>query len=153
MKSTEYRGSEPVIFSCEAPAPAEKEACFALRRAVFVDEQGFAAEIEHDAADADPVTRHFFAADENGEILTACRIRPTEKGWKLERVATAAAARGRGIGSQLMREVMKTGLPMFCHAQLSARTFYERLGWQVEGELFTEAGHEHIRMAYSPKSS
>lgn len=32
------------------------------------------------------------------------------------------------------------------HAQLSARTFYAKLGFQEEGERFEEAGIEHITM-------
>ena len=59
---------------------------------------------------------------------------------------------GEGIGRRLMiavesRALGELGLEtLFCHAQMAAVPFYERLGWTPVGDVFTEAGIEHRRM-------
>jgi predicted GNAT family N-acyltransferase len=41
----------------------------------------------------------------------------------------------------------EAGLPsVWCHAQLTAVPFYERLGYARLGATFEEAGIEHVRM-------
>jgi predicted GNAT family N-acyltransferase len=46
----------------------------------------------------------------------------------------AAAARARGLAEVVL------------HAQLSAKGFYDRLGYAPEGEVFEEAGIPHLVM-------
>ena len=71
---------------------------------------------------------------------------------KLTQMAVDPQRRREGIGRRLVVELEKRaflghGLELlFCHAQVSAVGFYERLGWRKEGEVFEEAGLEHFRM-------
>ncbi|MBL4590795.1 MAG: GNAT family N-acetyltransferase [Phycisphaerales bacterium] len=59
---------------------------------------------------------------------------------------------GEGIGHKIMiaieaRVFGELGFPgLYCHAQLVAMPFYEKLGWAVGSEVFIEAGIEHKRM-------
>ena len=62
---------------------------------------------------------------------------------------------GEGIGQKLMIAIEARGFgelglsSLYCHAQLNAMPFYDKLGWQVEGDEFDEAGIAHKRMAIS----
>ena len=35
---------------------------------------------------------------------------------------------------------------LYCHAQMTAKPFYDYLGYQVKGNIFNEAGIDHILM-------
>jgi predicted GNAT family N-acyltransferase len=66
-------------------------------------------------------------------------------------MAVSRDARGAGVGSllltALMRQAQQRGdTSVVLHAQLSARGFYERHGFTPEGEVFMDAGIEHIAM-------
>ena len=76
-----------------------------------------------------------------------------EKGLgKVTQVAVDPQRQSEGIGRRLMvtlesRAFGELGLcEVFCHAQNTAVGFYSRLGWQIEGDQFLEAGIEHHRM-------
>lgn len=133
-----------------AATPAEREAAFALRLAVFCDEQGVAREAEIDAHDASAT--HLLALD-GGRVIGTLRWRPICGGAraKIERVAVAREARGQGVGEALMRFALQQldAQPLkdtVLNAQIQARRFYERLGYAAEGEPFTEEGIAHIAM-------
>ncbi|WP_374193657.1 GNAT family N-acetyltransferase [Streptomyces sp. S-9] len=55
-----------------AEDPADREACFAVRKEVFVAEQGVPEDIEYDAHDADAV--HLLAVAEDGTPLGTARL-------------------------------------------------------------------------------
>ena len=122
---------------------------FALRRAVFVTEQGVDSSIEWDGLD-DAAT-HFLALDESRPVGTA-RLRWLDEATaKCERVAVRAADRNAGWGRWLMTAVddhaADTGATRcVLHAQQSAVTFYEKQGYQAVGEPFSEAGIPHRKM-------
>lgn len=66
-------------------------------------------------------------------------------------MAVRSAVRGQGIGSMILRELEDVARERGCaavelHAQLHAAAFYERLGYLPEGEVFHEAGIEHVTM-------
>jgi predicted GNAT family N-acyltransferase len=66
-------------------------------------------------------------------------------------MAVARGARGRGAGrvvlAELERVARERGMAeVVLHAQLSARGFYDRLGYAAEGPVFEEAGIEHVAM-------
>ena len=71
---------------------------------------------------------------------------------KVQQVCVDPQRQGEGIGTRVMiaieaRAFVELGLPgLYCHAQLSAMPFYERLGWSAGSEVFLEAGIEHKRM-------
>lgn len=126
------------------------DACFALRRTVFIEEQNVPEEEEHDADDARAI--HFLAR-QNGKAIGTARIVIADGVGKIGRVCVLAEARGTGLGAALMRatlaylrelsEVHQAKLG----AQLHATGFYEKLGFEAFGDVFDDAGIDHIMMA------
>ncbi|MEV5760525.1 GNAT family N-acetyltransferase [Streptomyces tendae] len=143
-----------------AEDPADREACFAVRKDVFVAEQKVPEDIEYDAYDADAV--HVLAVREDGVPLGTGRllhgVAATAKNGdgdpavgSLGRLAVTAAARGLGVGAALVRAVEAAararGLTAVdLHAQTHALGFYERLGYQAYGPEFPDAGIPHRAM-------
>ena len=129
--------------------PGELECCLAIRREVFVEEQGVPLDEEMDAQDA--ACRHFLALAA-GEAVGTARLRETEGGRvKAERVAVRRSVRRSGIGRALMRaledEARALGRrELVLNAQLPVLAFYERLGYRAEGPEFLEAGIPHRAM-------
>ena len=124
----------------------ELELALAIRRAVFVDEQGVPAELEADGKDG---SAEHFVARRGGLPVATARARRTEQGWKIERVAVLGAERGSGVGMALVRGVLAlapAGLVPYVHAQESALGFWQRAGFVAEGPSFEEAGIRHRRM-------
>jgi predicted GNAT family N-acyltransferase len=121
---------------------------FAIRKAVFVEEQGVDASLEYDHEEE---AHHYLLFLREKPIATA-RWRETEKGIKLERFAVLPQFRNRGIGEIILKEVLNDvsslEKPIYLHAQLKAVSFYERKGFYKVGEKFTEAGIGHFLMKY-----
>lgn len=118
-----------------------------VRDEVFIREQKVSREDEFDGRDA--VCIHVLAFSD-GKPLGTGRLDPTKSG-KVGRVAVLEPFRKLGIGRRLMLELenaaRKQGLDeIWFHAQLTALPFYERLGYQAEGEEFEEAGIRHVTM-------
>ena len=131
----------------EADFAADHAAIRAIRFAVFVHEQRVPADLEMDERDAECV--HILAFVD-GEPVGTGRI-DIEKDGKIGRVAVLAAARRHGVGRAVMEhlhEIARRGglSHVWCHAQVAAVPFYERLGYRVVGEVFDEAGIGHVRM-------
>jgi len=123
---------------------------FAIRRKVFVDEQGVDQNLEYDKEDQ---SNHYLLLLSGKPIATA-RWRETEKGTKLERFAVLPEFRNRGFGEIILDAVLKDVKPLgktiYLHSQVRAVSFYERNGFAKEGEMFVEAGIEHFYMKYIP---
>ncbi len=121
---------------------------FAIRRKVFVEEQGVDAAMEYDHEDE----AHHYLLILAGKPIATARWRKTEKGIKLERFAVLPGFRNRGIGEIILKEVLKDVIPLkkmiYLHSQVNATSFYERNGFTKFGEQFTEAGIEHFVMHY-----
>lgn len=127
---------------------ADNAALRAVRFTVFVDEQRVPEEIEID--DEDRRCIHVLAHDDGIPVGTG-RV-DIEKDGKIGRVAVLALHRRKGVGAAIMRLLhtiaSENGLPRcWCHAQVSAAPFYEKLGYRIAGdEPFDEAGIPHVRM-------
>ncbi|MFG3493641.1 GNAT family N-acetyltransferase [Streptomyces sp. NPDC047928] len=144
----------------EAVTEADRRAAFAVRRAVFVGEQGVPEEIEYDAYDATAV--HVLAvrgadgtALGTGRLLhgadAAGKTGGAEGVGSLGRLAVTKAARGLGVGVALVRAIEEAartrGLTAVdLHAQTQALGFYERLGYEAYGPEFLDAGIPHLAM-------
>ncbi|HET8700118.1 MAG TPA: GNAT family N-acetyltransferase [Nitrococcus sp.] len=118
----------------------------AVRRRVFVDEQGIPAELEWDALDS--TSRHWVAVmDPDGPIGT---VRLTAQAH-VGRMAVLPAWRRRGIGTRLLQAVLEEAAAagfsaVALAAQLPVIPFYERLHFESYGEIFQEAGIPHRMM-------
>ncbi|MDN3297105.1 GNAT family N-acetyltransferase [Streptomyces ficellus] len=144
----------------EAVTEADREAGFAVRREVFVTEQGVPEEIEYDAYDATAVhvlavRRADAAALGTGRLLygphAAGKTGGADGVGSLGRLAVSKAARGLGIGVALVRAIEEAararGLTAVdLHAQTQALGFYERLGYEAYGDEFQDAGIPHLAM-------
>jgi predicted GNAT family N-acyltransferase len=120
-----------------------------LRTRVFVVEQGVPPEIEQDAADATAV--HVVSRDDAGRVVATGRLLVHGPTAGIGRMATDAAARGRGHAAAVLAElhrlaVLRGVAEVELHAQVTARGFYERAGYVAVGEEYEEAGIAHITM-------
>ncbi|OII69180.1 MULTISPECIES: GNAT family N-acetyltransferase [unclassified Streptomyces] len=143
-----------------AAGEADREAAFAVRRAVFVVEQGVPEDLEYDAYDATAVHVLAVRGDDGtalgtGRLLhgpdAASRTGGAEGVGSLGRLAVTRAARGLGVGAALVRGIedaaRSCGLTAVdLHAQTHALGFYERLGYVAYGGEFLDAGMPHRAM-------
>ena len=126
------------------------DAAGAIRREVFIQEQGIPADMEWDAADASCL--HALARNRFGMPLATGRMLEHVPGVaKIGRMAVLRAMRGTQIGRQvldaLMAEARRQGYrEVLLHAQLAAENFYLRAGFQRRGQPFEEAGIGHVEM-------
>jgi predicted GNAT family N-acyltransferase len=138
---------------------ADREACFSVRKAVFVVEQRVAEDIEYDAYDAGAL--HVLAVSADGLPLGTGRLLYGEEAaaktggdlsvGSLGRLAVTRDARGLGVGVALVRAIEDAararGLAAVdLHAQTHALGFYERLGYEAYGPEFPDAGIPHRAM-------
>ena len=124
-------------------------ACRALRRVVFIEEQGVSEADEVDDKDDEAI--HLLARL-NGKPVGSARLLVMGKIGKVGRVCVLPEARGTGLGAEIMRaavqrfravagvEKVKLG------AQTHALGFYERLGFTAFGPEFDDAGIPHREM-------
>lgn len=123
------------------------ECCFAIRMAVFVDEQNVPPEEELDEQDA--TSLHFLALWNGAPAGTARCFEKSSGTWKIGRVAVLAHYRQHKIGAALMRaaeDACPAAKEFVLTAQCQALPFYEKLGFVVEGPEFLEAGIPHRLM-------
>ena len=129
----------------------ERDAAMALRREVFVGEQGVPAEEEIDVADATAI--HLVAVDDADQsVVGTCRLLDDGSGvMRVGRLCVRATARRRGVGAALLRETEREARAagarvLAMHAQTHALELYESLGYEPRGERFDEVGIEHLAM-------
>jgi len=126
----------------------EKDHVFAIRRAVFVTEQNVPEDLEFDGLDDDAI--HFILYYNTTQIRCA-RLRIYEDTAKLERIAMLKEQRGNGYGTRLTKYLIeyckkKNLHGVYLHSQTYVSDFYKKLGFKPKGNIFYEAGLEHIAM-------
>lgn len=137
---------EPVKFRIDRVSAEET---YALRARVLRPGQPLSAVAQE--GDDDPLFGFFAARTSDGDVVgTAvvrpepCPWRPDDPGaWRLRGMATAEAARGQGVGAQVLRAtiahvVLEGGTLVWCNARTPARRFYEREGFVVEGDEWVD---------------
>ncbi|MEP3345034.1 MAG: GNAT family N-acetyltransferase [Litoreibacter sp.] len=124
------------------------DACLDIRRVVFIEGQSVPEDIEIDGEDADCIQ---YLATVNGIPAATARVKPIGTTAKIQRVAVLDAHRGTGLGAQLMRYVLDDARTEFKDALLGSQVhaigFYEKLGFEVFGPEFDDAGIPHREMA------
>lgn len=91
---------------------------------------------------------------ENGKELLAgcCVLTPVDETTvQLRQMAVEPAFQGRGIGSSIIvfaeQEAINNGFTeLMMHARKAAAGFYEKLGYKIHGDEFTEVGIAHYEM-------
>lgn len=121
-----------------------------LRISTFVVEQ---KRIYHELDDNDLTAIHVFG-EEDGKVLAYARIFKMEDKVTFGRVVTSKKARGRGIGMELLQEIMATIKENYPNkkieiaSQFQVRGFYEKAGFKTEGEKFILESTPHIKMVH-----
>ncbi|MCU4338150.1 GNAT family N-acetyltransferase [Acinetobacter dispersus] len=116
-----------------------------IRTLVFIQEQGIAEADEWDEQDA--ISQHFVIYDQDQPIATARLLQNNSVG----RVAVLKAYRGQGLGQMIMLDIIafaKQQERAFLHlsSQVHAMSFYQQLGFVVQGDEYDECGIPHIEM-------
>jgi putative N-acetyltransferase (TIGR04045 family) len=144
------------LFTVEPAEGRARAAYHALRRDVFVAEQGLFDHDDRDERDDDPRGVVLVARDRAGSVLGGVRLGPAVEGpdigwWYGGRLAvTPAGRRAGGVGAALVRAACahaETAGALRFEAEVQAATerFFTRLGWQrVRG--VTLAGRPHVLM-------
>jgi predicted GNAT family N-acyltransferase len=127
---------------------SEIEAALALRHEVFCTEQGVSLEEERDGRDDEAL--HLVVVDD-GEVVGTCRLLADGSDVKLGRMAVATSHRGRRLAAALLDEADAQARELRARhivlaAQLTAQALYERAGYAPYGDVFLDAGIEHVMM-------
>lgn len=123
--------------------------CRALRRTVFIEEQGVSEADEVDDLDGQAI--HILAT-QDGVPVGSARLLVMGDTGKVGRVCVLKSARGTGLGAALMQAAIAQFRSMpgvkcvKLGAQIHALAFYERLGFTPYGDVFLDAGIEHRDM-------
>lgn len=126
------------------------DTCRALRRTVFIEEQGVPEAEEIDTLD--PVATHLLAHHDGQPVGTARLLVLPGGIGKIGRVCVLPAQRGTGLGAALIRAAVAhfRTLPEIKKVKLSAQTpalgFYESLGFTAHGPEYLDAGIPHRDM-------
>ncbi len=123
--------------------------CVALRRAVFIDEQGISEAEEMDDLDASAI--HMLAVVDGKPAGTARLLIQNDIG-KIGRICVLAEHRGTGLGARIVEAAMDhlRTLPNVTRAKLGSQDhaigFYEKLGFKGYGPFYDDAGIPHQDM-------
>jgi predicted GNAT family N-acyltransferase len=133
---------------CVAEAPEEVLKVFVVRGIVFCGEQRVPYSIEWDGHETSAL---HVLGQVGDEPVAAGRIRYLDGYAKLERIAVRSEYRGRGYGRGLTDFMIQTAKEKGfsecrMHAQVYLQGFYAEHGFQAEGEVFQEAGIDHVLM-------
>ncbi len=131
-----------------ATDPRDIQGAFRLRHVVFVEEQNVPEDMELDEFDKDAV--HVVSKDGDKIVGTGRMVIEGDRG-RIGRMAVEKDVRGRGIGTKIMAQLEKEAhqrrlTEIYLHAQVHAKKFYEDLGYTPRGDVFDEAGIDHIEM-------
>lgn len=147
-----------MVLTVQLAVPLDLAEVFALRHQVFVVGQGVPAELERDDIDQHCVHA---VARLDGVVVGTGRLVPGRVAADgtlqaapvatVGRLGVAGATRGTGIGARLLalleRQAGLGGVPVVeLHAQVHAQGFYARAGYTPFGEVYREAGIDHIGM-------
>ena len=132
----------------EELSPRELEQIFRLRQQVFVIEQTCFYE---DIDGEDGKAEHLCFYD-NGKLTAYLRIFQPGVKYKEEaslgRIIVAPEFRGTGLGPKLIKEGIQRskGKAIRIEAQAALRSYYEKLGFEGEGEIYIVDGIDHLQM-------
>lgn len=128
---------------------------YPLRHLVLRPHAASEAEYQFEG-DYDEYSLHFGLLIENqirSVVTFHLKSDASEKKWQLRGMATHPDFNGKGLGTFFLQKIFAEHLTkdvaphIWCNARLRARSFYERLGFVAEGEIFNipESG-QHIKM-------
>ncbi|PZD73334.1 Acetyltransferase [Acaryochloris thomasi RCC1774] len=125
----------------------------AIRIEVFHQEQKIDPALDFDGLDEEAIQVVAYIGD---QPVGTTRIRQLAAATKIERVAVLSPYRKQGVGTAMMLEILtylsdRSSTDIILSAQCTSESFYRKLGFMPHGEVFREAGIEHIHMRYRPR--
>ncbi|KAA9019470.1 GNAT family N-acetyltransferase [Niallia endozanthoxylica] len=127
------------------------KAAFAMRKEVFVKEQGVPLEDEFDQFDTlDGICEHILVHYNEQPVGTG-RIRFIDGVGKLERICILEPYRKCGLGKVIINALEEIAeeqgaSQVKLHGQTQAEGFYKKLGYRTASDIFMEDGIPHILM-------
>jgi predicted GNAT family N-acyltransferase len=134
----------------------DQQALSMIRRKVFIEEQQVDVADEWD--DKDETAIHFLVETAKQNAIACARLLIESDLYHIGRVAVLKEYRHQRIGRQLMQFIVdwcrqqNPEYKIYLHAQTSRIQFYKYLGFQACGDVFMDAGIEHIEMWYQSNS-
>ncbi|MBZ2132042.1 MULTISPECIES: GNAT family N-acetyltransferase [Streptococcus] len=131
--------------------PIEFYQVLKLRIDTFVVEQ---ERIYHELDAKDLEAVHVFHTNEGGEIDAYARVFVEGEHLVFGRVVTAKSSRGKGLGGQLIREILSfcaekwPGKEIKIEAQEQVVELYEKYGFEAVGQPFLFESTPHLTMVY-----
>ncbi len=151
---TAFEAGEPMTSLKTGDVTALGADAYVIREEVFVNEQGFALEIEQDSYDATSV--HAVVYNRLGKPLATGRLLPMVavdgvNTSKIGRMAVHRVMRGSKLGRDILNTLVAAAkargdVQVLLNAQWNAQNFYAKQGFTVRGEPFDEEGMQHIEM-------
>ena len=145
-----YEAGESVVDLKTGPWSEMKSLAAPLRSEVFVDEQEVPAELEVDELDATAL--HAVVLNKLGQAVATGRLlQPQAHVAQIGRMAVSKPLRGGHLGQMVVESFIEAARKrgdreVLLHAQCSAEGFYRRLGFKSHGDIFDDAGIDHIEM-------
>ncbi|GAA2725134.1 GNAT family N-acetyltransferase [Cellulomonas aerilata] len=131
--------------------PLELYAILRLRVSVFVVEQACPYP-ELDGRDVEAGAELLWATDSGDVVATLRVLHDADGALRVGRVATAPAARSRGVAAELMRAALDRcaeidpSAAVVLDAQAHLAPWYGRFGFTVDGDAFDEDDIPHVPM-------
>ncbi|WP_175638449.1 GNAT family N-acetyltransferase [Metabacillus schmidteae] len=127
------------------------KAAFAIRKEVFVKEQGVPLEGEFDQFDTLNGLCEHILVHYNDQPVGTGRLRVADGFGKLERICILKPFRKFGLGKVMIKALEEIAeeegiLQVKLHGQTQAEGFYKKLGYQTSSPIFMEEGIPHILM-------
>lgn len=137
-----------MITSAFIPGTQDLSEPFAIRRAVFIEEQNVPEEEEFDAFDAQALHLIVYVDE---QMAATGRIWHDGTGFRIGRLAVLKQYRGQKIGDLVLRLLLYKTFSMGAQTvTISAQTyimdFYRKFGFKEYGEEYIEAGIPHWGM-------
>ena len=145
-----YEAGESVVDLKLGTWEALKDFAAPLRTEVFVEEQEIPQDLEWDEHDVTAL--HALVVNKLGQpVATGRLLQPQPKIAQIGRMAVSKPLRGGSLGGMVMDAFIEAARKrgdheVILHAQCSAEGFYRRMGFKAHGEVFQDAGIDHIEM-------
>jgi predicted GNAT family N-acyltransferase len=122
---------------------------YLIRQKVFIQEQGVPENMEVD--EHDPSAKHALAYEGSLCVGTGRLVTLDSHHAQIGRMAVLSAYRNRGVGKAILSHLIALAkadgvLTLMLHSQVSAISFYAKLGFIAQGPVYDEAGIPHRNM-------
>lgn len=135
----------------QAKSSEEIQKCFDIRIKVFVEEQKVPLDQEVDHYDHLESTKHFLLSDD--QTPAGCfRLIDNGNSAKIGRVALLKQYRGKGYGDLIIQKALEEIIKVKNYkkaelgAQIRAKGFYQKYGFEETGEFYDDGGIPHTWM-------